>query len=67
MEELRRLSGVTSAERRGDAVTLNCVDSDATLRELFTQYPNVRDIEVRGAGLEVAFLELTEDDDEEAV
>jgi ABC-2 type transport system ATP-binding protein len=67
LNELRRLSGVTSAERRGDAVTLNCADSDATLRELFTQYPNVRDIEVRGAGLEEAFLELTEDDDEEAV
>jgi ABC-2 type transport system ATP-binding protein len=65
MDELRALSGVTSAERRGDAVTLNCADSDATLRELLTNYPNVRDIEVRGAGLEEAFLELTEDEDDE--
>jgi ABC-2 type transport system ATP-binding protein len=64
LDELRTLSGVTNAERRGDAVTLNCSDSDATLRALFAQYPIVRDIEVRGAGLEEAFLELTEEEDE---
>jgi ABC-2 type transport system ATP-binding protein len=45
-------------------VTLNCSDSDTTLRALFAQYPIVRDIEVRGAGLEEAFLELTEEEDE---
>jgi ABC-2 type transport system ATP-binding protein len=67
VEELRALSGVTGAERRGDAVTLNCADSDATLRELLGRYPDVHDIEVRGAGLEEAFLELTEDDDDEVV
>jgi ABC-2 type transport system ATP-binding protein len=65
LDELRRLNGVTSAERHGDALTLNCVDSDATLRELFNKYPAVRDIEVRGAGLEEAFLELTDDDVDE--
>ncbi len=64
VEDLRGLSGVTNAERRGDAITLNCADSDATLRELLRRYPDVRDIEVRGAGLEEAFLELTEDNDE---
>jgi ABC-2 type transport system ATP-binding protein len=67
IDDLRSLRGVTSAERRGDAVTLNCADSDATLRDLFARYPDVRDIEVRGAGLEEAFLELTEDDDDETV
>jgi ABC-2 type transport system ATP-binding protein len=67
LDELRGLRGVTGADRHGDAVTLNCADSDATLRELFAQYPNVRDIEVRGAGLEEAFLELTEDPDDESV
>jgi ABC-2 type transport system ATP-binding protein len=60
---LRALSGVASAELRGDAVTLSCVDSDSALRELLARFPGARDIEVRGAGLEEAFLELTADDD----
>jgi ABC-2 type transport system ATP-binding protein len=56
---LERLPGVTTVERRGDAVVLRCSDSDATLRALLEQYPEARDIEVRGAALEEAFLELT--------
>jgi ABC-2 type transport system ATP-binding protein len=60
---LRALRGVTAVDRRGDAVTLNCTDSDATLRDLLAGYPAIRDIEVRGAGLEEAFLELTVDDE----
>jgi ABC-2 type transport system ATP-binding protein len=67
VEQLRTLRGVTGVERRGDAVTLNCSDSDATLRALLDRYPQVCDIEVRGAGLEEAFLELTDDDDDEVV
>jgi ABC-2 type transport system ATP-binding protein len=63
LDQLRGVVGVTSAERHGDAVTLKSNDSDATLRALFAQFPDVRDIEVRGAGLEEAFLELTEDND----
>ena len=57
---------MTTVDRKGDAVTLNCSDSDATLRDLLTAFPQVRDIEVRGAGLEEAFLELTLDPDEAA-
>ena len=57
--ELGRLPGVSSAELRGDAVTLACVDSDAAIRALLERYPQARDIEVEGAGLEEAFLELT--------
>jgi ABC-2 type transport system ATP-binding protein len=60
---LSSLRGVTGVDRRGDAVTLNCTDSDATLRDLLGAYPAIRDIEVRGAGLEEAFLELTVDDE----
>jgi len=56
---LERLPGVTMADRRGEAVTLVSADSDASLRELLTTFPQARDIEVRGAGLEEAFLELT--------
>ena len=56
---LAAIPGVTSAQRRGDVVVLACGDSDAALRQLLARYPAARDIEVRTAGLEEAFLELT--------
>jgi ABC-2 type transport system ATP-binding protein len=59
LEELERLPGVTHAERRGEAVVLACSDSDATLRALLARHDEARDIEIGGAGLEEAFLELT--------
>ena len=66
LDALRSLAGVTGALRRGEAVTLACSDGDAALRSLLGTYPAARDLEVRGAGLEEAFLELvTEDEDEE--
>ena len=58
---LQALRGVTAVDRKGDAITLNSNDSDATLRDLLNTFASVRDIEVRGAGLEEAFLELTLD------
>ena len=60
--ELLSLPGVVNAERHGDAVLLSCRDSDAALRELLLRDPDARDLEVRGAGIEEAFLELTSDD-----
>jgi ABC-2 type transport system ATP-binding protein len=63
--QLNAIPGVTSAERHGDAVTFNCTDSDGVLRHLVNHFPALRDIEVRGAGLEEAFLELTDDEDDE--
>jgi ABC-2 type transport system ATP-binding protein len=62
--EFERLSGVNSAERRGDAVVLHCADSDGAIRALLQAYPAVRDIEIAGAGLEQAFLLLTAGGDE---
>jgi ABC-2 type transport system ATP-binding protein len=56
---LAGLPGVTRAERRGDTVVLVCSDSDAALRELLATQPRAHDVEVRGAGLEEAFLQLT--------
>jgi len=56
---LKRLPAVTSADRHGEAVTLVTSDSDATLRAFLDSYADARDIEVRGAGLEEAFLQLT--------
>ena len=59
--ELRELPGVTTAERHGAAVRLGCADSDAAVRALLSRYAQARDIEVTGAGLEQAFLELTKE------
>ena len=62
-EDLARLPGVTRVERHGDAVILTCADSDAAIRALLAAHPDARDIEIRGAGLEEAFLALTGADD----
>src|SRR5262249_60900717 len=59
--ELAELPGATSATRHGDAVRLVCTDSDLAIRALLARYGEARDIEVTGAGLEEAFLELTQD------
>ena len=48
-----------SADRHGDAVILTCSDSDQTIRALLERYPEAKDIEIVGAGLEDALLELT--------
>ncbi len=65
-QEIERLPGVTRAERRGEAVVLTCSDSDAAIRALLAAFGDARDIEISGAGLEEAFLELTRDEDEAA-
>ena len=53
------LPGVESIERRGEAVILRCTDADRALRALLDAFPGARGIELAGAGLEQAFLELT--------
>ena len=55
----RRLPGVTAVERHGATVMLVCTDSDAAIRALLAAPPGARDIEITGAGLEEAFLQLT--------
>jgi ABC-2 type transport system ATP-binding protein len=62
--ELAAIEGVTNAEQRGESFILNCPNSDSVLRILLGRYSDARDIEVRGAGLEEAFLDLTGDDEE---
>jgi ABC-2 type transport system ATP-binding protein len=59
VERLEELPGVTRSERRGEAIVLACSDSDEAIRALLTAYPEARDIEISGAGLEEAFLQLT--------
>jgi ABC-2 type transport system ATP-binding protein len=58
-EALRDLPGVATVERRGDAVVLVCSNSDRAIRALLHEYPHARDIEIAGAGLEAAFVQLT--------
>ena len=60
--ELSLLDGVLRAERHGATVILTCSDSDLAIRALLDQYGDEpRDIEIAGAGLEQAFVELTSD------
>ena len=66
MTTLRGLPGVAAADRRGEAIVLSCGDSDAAIRALIARWPDARDIEITGAGLEEAFLELTGDAKESA-
>lgn len=69
-DSLAALAGVSKVERRGEAVILTCADSassDSALRELLSRFPEARDLEVRGAGLEEAFLNLTGDHEEDGV
>jgi ABC-2 type transport system ATP-binding protein len=62
-EDLGELPGVASVERHGHTVTLICTDSDVAIRALLAGYADARDIEIAGADLEAAFLELTGEDD----
>ena len=52
--ECRRPSATASGPAR-------LSDSDAALRALLTRYAHARDVDVTGAGLEQAFLELTKE------
>jgi ABC-2 type transport system ATP-binding protein len=62
LDALEALAGVVRAERRGESIVLTCSDSDAAIRVLLARYPDARDIEISGAGLEEAFLQLTADE-----
>jgi ABC-2 type transport system ATP-binding protein len=53
--DLAALEGVAQA------VVLSCSDSDRAIRVLLARFPEARDIEIVGAGLEDAFVLLTGD------
>jgi ABC-2 type transport system ATP-binding protein len=57
--DLEVLDGVRSVQLRGEVIVLTCIDSDAAIRALLGRYPAAKDIEITGAGLEEAFLQLT--------
>jgi ABC-2 type transport system ATP-binding protein len=56
---LEQIEGVKTAELRGSSFLLRCSDSDRAIRALLGRFSQARDIEISGAGLEEAFLELT--------
>jgi ABC-2 type transport system ATP-binding protein len=60
---LALLPGVTNVDTHGAGVIMNCSDSDLALRAFLAAEPAARDIEVTGAGLEEAFLQLTGEED----
>ncbi|HEU5005525.1 MAG TPA: ABC transporter ATP-binding protein [Jatrophihabitantaceae bacterium] len=59
--QLAALPGVTNVDTRGESVLLNCSDADTALRAFLPAFPAAHDIEVSGAALEDAFLQLTAD------
>jgi ABC-2 type transport system ATP-binding protein len=61
LSELSELPGVSLADNRGDGIVLTCTDSDQAIRALLNRYGQARDIEIVGAALEDAFVELTSD------
>jgi ABC-2 type transport system ATP-binding protein len=56
------LEGVTDVEVHGKGVTLSSLDADATVRALVSHGVAFSDLEVTGAGLEDAFVALTENE-----
>ena len=58
VEALAALPGVSGADRHGETVILACTDSDAAIRALLQRFPEARDIEIAGGGLEEAFVQL---------
>jgi ABC-2 type transport system ATP-binding protein len=56
---LEELAGVTHLEQRGNRVSLQSEDSDATLRALLSSYPEATDIEIVSRNMDDAFMALT--------
>jgi ABC-2 type transport system ATP-binding protein len=58
---LRQIPGVTEVKEDRDAVEIHAVEAEAIVRELLACDANLSGLEVTSAGLEEAFLALTQD------
>ena len=58
--EVRALRTVTQVTARGGLLEIQTTDADALVRELFRLDPSVTNLEITSAGLEEAFLALTQ-------
>jgi ABC-2 type transport system ATP-binding protein len=65
LARISTLPGVSTVDTRGESVLITCANSDTALRAFLPAFPEAHDIEVTGAGLEEAFLQLTTDKDDE--
>ena len=61
MDALRRIPGVTEVKEDREAVELHAPEAEPVLRELLARDANLAGLEVTAAGLEEAFLALTQD------
>ncbi len=59
-QDVSALPGVVSAARDGAALTLLVTEAEPVVRALLQRDPDLRGLEVTGAGLEEAFFALTE-------
>ena len=57
---LQRIAGVTEAKQDREAVELHTAEAEPVLRELFSRDSQLSGLEVTSAGLEEAFLALTQ-------
>jgi ABC-2 type transport system ATP-binding protein len=67
IDGLELLPGVASAETRGERALLRCDDADAAVRALVTSGRPFANLEVQSAGLEAAFLTLTNEANDDSV
>jgi ABC-2 type transport system ATP-binding protein len=61
IEQIRNLPGVVHARRDREALQIDVVEAEAVLREMMARDPQLSGLEVTGAGLEEAFLALTQE------
>ncbi len=59
-DEVRGLAGVTSVMAQGAALEILATEAEPVVLALLQRDPDLRDLEVTGAGLEDAFLALTQ-------
>jgi ABC-2 type transport system ATP-binding protein len=60
---LRQIPGVSEVREDREAVEIHAVAAEPVVRELLMRDPGLSGLEISTAGLEDAFLELTQDDD----
>ena len=60
---IEAMPGVSGVEVDGDRFAVATTDSDAVIQQLFVGGLAIHDLEIRGAGLEDAFIALTSADD----
>jgi ABC-2 type transport system ATP-binding protein len=61
LSELRRIAGVTEVREDREAVEIHTAEAEPVLRELFARDTSLSGLEVTSAGLEEAFLALTQE------